>query len=86
MEQDIDTIIKELFKTCADKLERSGHGGKGGLGSHTSLKRTSKQTWIEHRRFDLNLTEIQARVSADVEHRRFDLNLTEIQARVSAGI
>jgi hypothetical protein len=50
-------------------LERSGHGGKGGLGSHTSLKRTSKQTWIEHRRFDLNITEIQAKVSAGIEHR-----------------
>jgi hypothetical protein len=41
---------------------------------------------VEHRRFDLNLTEIQARVSAGIENRRFDLNLTEIQARVSYGI
>ncbi len=41
---------------------------------------------VEHRRFDLNLTEIQARVNAGIEHRRFDLNLTEIQAMVSTGI
>merc|ERR1711936_910980 len=45
-------------KYAIHKLERSGHGGKGGEGSHTSFKRTSKQTWLEYRKFNTNLTEV----------------------------
>lgn len=63
------TVIHELmygseiehFKGFADtKLERSGHGGKGGQGSSTSFKRTSKQAWLEHRMFNTNITEVMA--------------------------
>jgi len=63
------TVIREMmfetemehFKEFAEnKLERSGHGGKGGEGSSTSFKRTSKQSWLEYRKFNTNLTEIMA--------------------------
>ena len=48
----------EHFKNYAsDKLERSGHGGSGKVSGITSFKRTSKQTWLEHRHFDLNITQ-----------------------------
>lgn len=40
------------------QLERSGHGG--GKGSTTSLKRTSKQTWLEHRAFNFSLSDLSA--------------------------
>ena len=49
----------EHFKDYArDKLVRSGHGNNhnDGAGIH-SLKRTSKQTWLEHRKFWMNFTE-----------------------------
>jgi len=41
--------IKYYKQYASDKLERSGHGG--GAGSTTSLRRTSKQTWLEYRNF-----------------------------------
>lgn len=53
------TVIHQLmyedemqhFKNYAsDRLERSGHGN--GAASTTSLKRTSKQTWLDHRYFE----------------------------------
>ncbi len=53
------TVIHQLmyedemqhFKDYAsDRLERSGHGN--GASSTTSLKRTSKQTWLDHRYFE----------------------------------
>ena len=53
----------EHFKQYArDKLQRSGHAGRGT--DTTSLKRTSKQTWLEHRMFNLNVTEIMEKTGA----------------------
>ena len=44
------TSEMDHFKSYAsDKLERSGHGDNNGSGGVQSLKRTSKQTWLEHR-------------------------------------
>ena len=44
----------EHFKNYAkDKLERSGHSGIGA--GITSLKRTSKQAWLDHRIFDVSI-------------------------------
>ena len=44
----------EHFKNYAkDKLERSGHSGIGA--GITSLKRTSKQTWLDHRIFNVSI-------------------------------
>ena len=49
----------EHFKEFAEsKLERSGHGGKGGDSGLTSLKRTSKQSWLEYRKFNTNISEV----------------------------
>ena len=47
------------FKSFARaRLVRSGHAGAGKEPEKTSLKRTSKQTWLEHRLFNLNFSEI----------------------------
>ena len=49
----------EHFKDYArDKLVRSGHGNNGvdPTGIH-SFKRTSKQTWLDHRNFWMNFTD-----------------------------
>lgn len=49
----------EHFKSYArDRLVRSGHAAAGKVAEKTSLKRTSKQTWLEHRMFNLNSSEI----------------------------
>ena len=53
----------EHFKDYARvRLERSGHAG--GNSETTSLRRTSKQTWLEHRLFNLNVTEIMEKTGA----------------------
>ena len=53
----------EHFKDYARvRLERSGHAG--GNTETTSLRRTSKQTWLEHRLFNLNVTEIMEKTGA----------------------
>ena len=63
------TVIREMmydsemehFKAFGNnRLERSGHGGKGGQGSATSFKRTSKQSWLEYRKFNTNYTEVMS--------------------------
>ena len=52
MEPEEMTHFKDMAVT---QLERSGHGGgKGPTGSQTSLKRTSKQTWLEHRSYNFS--------------------------------
>merc|ERR1711892_198490 len=75
------TVIREMMfksemehfkKFAEDKLERSGHGGKGGEGSSTSFKRTNKQSWLEYRKFDTNFTEVMemtgVKTKEEVEH------------------
>ena len=45
-----DTAVKELF--------RSGHAGKGG--ETTSMRRTSKQAWLDHRNFNYSVSDLGA--------------------------
>ena len=63
------TIIHELmydseiehFKAFAKPiLKRSGLGGTTGQGSAISFKRTSKQAWLEHRMFNINITTVMS--------------------------
>ena len=51
-----------LQSYARDKLERSGTGGNTGNPGTHSLRRTSKQTWLEYRGFDINVTELVDRM------------------------
>ena len=53
-----DTEAEHFKDYARDKLVRSGHGNNhvNTEGIH-SFKRTSKQTWLEHRKFWMNFTE-----------------------------
>ena len=58
----------EHFKSYArERLVRSGHAAAGKEPEKTSLKRTSKQTWLEHRMFNLNFTEITEMTGAETK-------------------
>ena len=64
----------EHFKSYArDRLVRSGHAATGPAPDKTSLKRTSKQTWLEHRSFNLNFTEITEVTGAETKEEIYEV-------------
>ena len=64
----IDVKCPCLQSYARDKLERSGTGGNTGNPGTHSLKRTSKQTWLEYRGFDINVTELVDRMPGAGTH------------------
>ena len=54
----VDTEMNHFKDTAAKELFRSGHAGKEG--STTSMRRTSKQAWLEHRNFNYSVSELSA--------------------------
>ena len=54
----VDTEMSHFKDTAAKELFRSGHAGKEG--STTSMRRTSKQAWLDHRNFNYSVSELSA--------------------------
>ena len=53
-----DTEMRHFKDTAVTELERSGHAGKEG--STTSMRRTSKQAWLDHRNFNYSVSDLSA--------------------------
>ena len=54
----VDTEMRHFKDTAVKELSRSGHAGKEG--QTTSMRRTSKQAWLDHRNFNYSVSDLSA--------------------------
>ena len=54
----VDSEMGHFKDTAVKELSRSGHAGK--TGETTSMRRTSKQAWLDHRNFNYSILDLSS--------------------------